>query len=53
MTPAVDEGLPKELALLTMEDELEVENDEVVGDERMVDEVGETVAAPEEEKVKV
>ncbi len=54
ITPAVEEGLPKVLALLTIDDELEVEKEEVVvGDERMVDELGETVAAPEEEKVKV
>ena len=54
ITPAVDEGLPKVLALLTIDDELVVEKEEVVvGDERIVEEAGETVAAPEEEKVKV
>jgi hypothetical protein len=41
------------LALLTIEDELDVDRPDIVGDDRIVEELGEVVAAPEEEKVKV
>ena len=54
MTPAVEEGFPKALALLTVEVETDPDEEEVVVEVvSKVDDEGETVAAPEADKVKI